>query len=150
MQLEVREQQNMQEIKRLQKSMSILLEEAGVRTKKEVNHRYKLVGHCLNGSLQVETVREECNKNIDKMAIEIHKLEKVYIYIILITKFLSHNHHCYCQECGERKGQLDQALREKSSLQAELEKVISPYCFFHCLVCGTYRHFLKYHWNREE
>lgn len=27
--------------------------------------------------LQVDTLREECNKNIDKMGVEIHRLEQV-------------------------------------------------------------------------
>ncbi|XP_065884311.1 sodium channel and clathrin linker 1-like [Dysidea avara] len=57
-QAQVGEQQKVEEITRLQQSLTALLEEAGHRTKTEV-----------------EAVREECNKNITVMAEEIKALE---------------------------------------------------------------------------
>lgn len=73
--MEVQEQQHVLEIERLRKSISVLLEEAGDRTKREVSMINDAV--CVINQPQVELVREECNKNIDKMASEIEKLEKV-------------------------------------------------------------------------
>ena len=56
------------------------------------------------------------------MATEIQRMEKV----TLTTS--DYNGHAWqvdllTQECGEKRGQLDQALREKKSLECELERV---------------------------
>ena len=59
-QSQLREQQQSQEINRLKRAMTAILQEAGERTRKEV-----------------VLVRQECNKNIDKMAEEIERLEMV-------------------------------------------------------------------------
>lgn len=59
-QAQIREQQLDHEIARLKRAMQTIVREAGERTSREV-----------------ATVREECNKSIDKMATEIQKLEVV-------------------------------------------------------------------------
>ena len=66
-QAQIREQQLTHEIARLKRAIDTIVREAGERTSREVT-----------------VVREECNKSIDKMAAEIHKLEEVR-YSILIN-----------------------------------------------------------------
>ncbi len=56
----------MQEASRLKRALAMLMEEAGKRTSQEV-----------------ATVREECGRDIDKMAVEIEKLERVSRGILL-------------------------------------------------------------------
>lgn len=84
---ELREQQYLQEIKHLKKTVTVLVEEAGAKTKSEL-----------------EKVREEYNRNIDKMAGEIQQLE---------------------QECGQKQSQLERVQREMKELEKELQKVAS-------------------------
>ncbi|XP_019621622.1 PREDICTED: sodium channel and clathrin linker 1-like isoform X2 [Branchiostoma belcheri] len=81
----VREKQNAQEIQRLQAMLAKLLNEAGARTRKEV-----------------DSVREQCNKNLEKLMEEIHGLE---------------------MEVGQKQAQVDRAIREKRAVEGELEKV---------------------------
>lgn len=66
-QAQIREQQLNHEIARLKRAMETIVCEAGERTSREVM-----------------AVREECNKSIDKMATEIHKLEEVRMIIVII------------------------------------------------------------------
>ena len=67
-QAQIREQQLNHEIARLKRAMETIVREAGERTSREVM-----------------AVREECNKSIDKMATEIHKLEEVGIQLPYTT-----------------------------------------------------------------
>ncbi|KAK3750855.1 hypothetical protein QZH41_020238, partial [Actinostola sp. cb2023] len=81
----LREQQRNQEASRLQEVINKLLMEAGKRTRDEVN-----------------SVRSQCNKNLQKLMEEIQYLEV---------------------EGAEKQAQLERAMREKSAVELELEKV---------------------------
>ncbi|KAJ7389653.1 Sodium channel and clathrin linker 1 [Desmophyllum pertusum] len=81
----VREQQKTQEVSRLQEVINRILREAGKRTREEV-----------------DSVRNQCNKNIQKLMEEMHFLE---------------------MEGAEKQAQLERSLREKSAVEKELEKL---------------------------
>lgn len=81
----VREQQKAQEINRLQDVINKILKEAGKRTREEV-----------------DTVRKQCNNNIEKLMEELHFLE---------------------MQGAEKQAQLERSLREKSAVEKELEKL---------------------------
>lgn len=81
----VREQQKVQEVNRLQEAINKILKEAGKRTREEV-----------------DAVRNQCNKNIQKLMEEMHFLE---------------------MEGAEKQAQLERSLREKSAVEKELEKL---------------------------
>lgn len=81
----VREQQKTQEISRLQEVINKILREAGKRTREEV-----------------DSVRNQCNKNIQKLMEEMHFLEL---------------------EGAEKQAQLERSLREKAAVEKELEKL---------------------------
>jgi len=81
----VREQQKAQEVNRLQEVITKILREAGKRTREEV-----------------DAVRNQCNKNIQKLMEEMHFLE---------------------MEGAEKQAQLERSLREKSAVEKELEKL---------------------------
>lgn len=81
----VREQQKTQEIGRLQEVINKILREAGKRTREEV-----------------DSVRNQCNKNIQKLMEEMHFLEL---------------------EGAEKQAQLERSLREKAAVEKELEKL---------------------------
>ncbi|XP_077983921.1 sodium channel and clathrin linker 1-like isoform X2 [Glandiceps talaboti] len=81
----IREQQKSTELQRLQDVLNKLINEAGVRTKQEV-----------------ENVRKQYNNNIAKLMDEIHALE---------------------MENAEKQAQMERAIREKRSVEQELEKV---------------------------
>ncbi|XP_078370548.1 sodium channel and clathrin linker 1-like [Oculina patagonica] len=81
----VREQQKTQEVSRLQEVINKVLREAGKRTREEV-----------------DSVRNQCNKNIQKLMEEMHFLE---------------------MEGAEKQAQLERSLREKSAVEKELEKL---------------------------
>lgn len=63
-QAQIREQQLNHEIERLKQTLDTIVKEAGERTSKEVL-----------------AVRQECNKSIEKMAVEVQKLEEVRYFI---------------------------------------------------------------------
>ncbi|XP_068701911.1 sodium channel and clathrin linker 1-like isoform X1 [Montipora foliosa] len=81
----VREQQKAQEVNRLQEVINKLLREAGKRTREEV-----------------DAVRKQCNKNIQKLMEELHYLE---------------------MQGAEKQAQLERSLREKSAVEKELKKL---------------------------
>lgn len=81
----VREQQKIEEVNRLQEVINKILKEAGKRTRQEV-----------------DAVRNQCNKNIQKLMEEMHFLE---------------------MEGAEKQAQLERSLREKSAVEKELEKL---------------------------
>lgn len=81
----VREQQKTQEVSRLQEVINKILREAGKRTREEV-----------------DSVRDQCNKNIQKLMEEMHFLE---------------------MEGAEKQAQLERSLREKAAVEKELEKL---------------------------
>lgn len=81
----VREQQKTQEVSRLQEVINKILREAGKRTREEV-----------------DSVRNQCNKNIQKLMEEMHFLE---------------------MEGAEKQAQLERSLREKAAVEKELEKL---------------------------
>lgn len=81
----VREQQKTQEVGRLQEVINKILREAGKRTRQEV-----------------DSVRNQCNKNIQKLMEEMHFLEL---------------------EGAEKQAQLERSLREKTAVEKELEKL---------------------------
>ncbi|KAL9973731.1 hypothetical protein ACROYT_G020221 [Oculina patagonica] len=106
----VREQQKTQEVSRLQEVINKVLREAGKRTREEV-----------------DSVRNQCNKNIQKLMEEMHFLEmsrfrhdmeksparprdKAWIFE-------------YYPEGAEKQAQLERSLREKSAVEKELEKL---------------------------
>ena len=79
----IREQQLEKQVGRLRTSVTTVVREAGERTKREVRHKRR--PNCLHFTLtqtQITLLREECNKNIDKMGVEIHRLEEVCITIM--------------------------------------------------------------------
>lgn len=78
-------EQKTQEAERLREAMEALLQEAGQRTLREV-----------------ESVRAEYNRNIDKMVEEIQKLE---------------------EECGQKQTLVERAQRERRAMQLELEQI---------------------------
>ncbi|XP_014667082.1 PREDICTED: sodium channel and clathrin linker 1-like [Priapulus caudatus] len=81
----VREKQQQAEVDRLKEALTQLVEEAGVRTKQEV-----------------DAIRKQCNENIGRLMEEIQALEL---------------------DNSEKQAQLDRAVRERRSVEAELEKV---------------------------
>ncbi|XP_070552696.1 sodium channel and clathrin linker 1-like isoform X2 [Ptychodera flava] len=81
----IREQQKAGELQRIQDVMNKLINEAGLRTKQEV-----------------ENVRKQYNNNISKLMDEIHAME---------------------MENAEKQAQMERAIREKRSVEQELEKV---------------------------
>ena len=64
-------------------------------------------------------MREECNKNIVVMAEEIKALETVSIILIATIPF----HTTVTQECADKGNLLEKALREKKTIEKELEAV---------------------------
>ncbi|XP_032229779.2 sodium channel and clathrin linker 1 isoform X2 [Nematostella vectensis] len=81
----IREKQKTQEANRLQEVVNRLLREAGKRTREEV-----------------DAVRNQCNKNMQKLMEEMHYLE---------------------MEGAEKQAQLERVYREKDAVEKELEKV---------------------------
>ena len=80
-QASVRELQLEKQVDRLRSSVSTVVKEAGERTEREVHTKNYLAPHTqlLHWScvLQITLLRGECNKSIDKMGLEIHRLEQV-------------------------------------------------------------------------
>ncbi|XP_074649258.1 sodium channel and clathrin linker 1-like isoform X2 [Tubulanus polymorphus] len=81
----ISEKQKEEEIIKLQDTINKLVDEAGIRTKEEV-----------------ENVRRQYNTNIEKLTEEIYRLE---------------------MENTEKQVQMERAVREKKSIEAELEKI---------------------------
>ncbi|XP_048243929.1 sodium channel and clathrin linker 1-like [Haliotis rufescens] len=84
-QAEVQSRQKDDEIEQMQDVVSKLINEAGVRTRQEV-----------------DAVRKQCNERIVKLTDEVHSLE---------------------MEGAEREAQIERLVREKRSVESELEKI---------------------------
>ena len=81
-QANVREQQLEKQVDRLRSSVSTVVKEAGERTKREVSgdsSSSPCHGLPCVYAIKINLLREECNKSIDKMGLEIHRLEQVRV-----------------------------------------------------------------------
>ncbi len=69
-------------------------------------------------------IRDEYNDSIDKMGLEIRRLEQVRNYIVCLN-YLHRNCSIFVQECGECQAQLESCQREKKLIEKELDKSLA-------------------------
>ncbi|KAI3352270.1 hypothetical protein L3Q82_005249 [Scortum barcoo] len=102
----LREKQRAEELEKTKEAIKRLIQDAAVRTRKEVRS-YRLVTgslgeNCRAVSAEVDNVRKQCNVQIHRMAEELSALQL---------------------ECADKESQIERSLRERKAVEEELEKV---------------------------
>lgn len=86
---------------------------------------------------QVEQVKKQANININKLVEELNAMEQVSSHVLpskvaknpsmleYITYLFIHMNIVLLQERNEKQAEIERALREKRSVESELDKVIN-------------------------
>ncbi|KAK3507641.1 hypothetical protein QTP70_031901, partial [Hemibagrus guttatus] len=102
-QVQLREKQRVEELERMKEGMKQLVEEAAVRTRKEMECVCVCNDYCVADGMEcVECVRQQCNTQIHRLTEELAALQL---------------------ECSDKQSQLERAHRERKAVEEELEKV---------------------------
>ena len=103
-------------MERLQESLTHLLDEAGARTREEVDN-----------------VRKQCNQNISRCVTGVRHVVFKHCMMCEYGCRLMEEIHSLELDNSEKQAQMERILREKRATESELEKVSPP--LFQLVVC---------------